>query len=234
MNMLKAFNILVLCQVGFTQGARLVGDNEGMDIASDSNPAPLLVNRSYLRSRNNDVPAKVVTTEPRECILESTLGYPESTEMSYDNHHQDILAITRVVEDKEVDYCLPKNSKMTDWCTHENEKGEYDELYNDVHTLSNVAGSKTTFTVTHWVHEGELYERYPSLQDIRIPAVLKITNLSKDVSLNPQGWTQPKLDKESIEKRPSYSELRGYQSKFSVTVSCSSECDCEAGDYTML
>ena len=248
----KTLKFILIAQItALIQGAQLVG-NQDVSVTSDRNTLPkVFVKKSNLRAGNIDVTPivdikieldleedleedseeeDVIATEPQECILKVTLGYPshDPEVEPLKKHHSNLLFVVRG-EGEDPDHCLPKNSHSTDWCTHENDGGEYDKYYNDIHTIEGVAGTKTTFTTSHWYHQGEFYDAHEEYIDVRVPAVLSITNESKDILLSPDGgWAQPIVDIEDLKNDSSYTPVLGHEGRFSVIVTCTSDCDCDA------
>lgn len=99
-------------------------------------------------------------------------------------------------------------------------------------------GSTTKITVAHWYNGGELYNQYASWMSASktAPAVLTITNKSKDVTLSPvEGFSQPKdIEAKILQKDKKVKKNRPteHESIFSVSVTCTKACHCTASGYT--
>ena len=221
-NTKNALNSALILQITASQAAMLT--QEGMmDVTSDRVPlekATLVENPLKANLRGFD------TIMNGECVLEVQLDYPVD-EDDGEVKHDDIIFMNR---EGLTTFCNPQNHP--EWCNHE----VVDEF--DIFTLPDASSTTTEIKVAHWYNTGELYNQYATWMSASktAPAVLTITNKSKDVKVSPdEGFSQPKdMEAKLLQKDKKVKKNRPteHESIFSVSVTCTKACHCTASGYT--
>jgi len=193
-------------------------------------------------------PTAKPTPAPVVCELEVKLGYPfdDPDEALYYGYHASMLSVVKDGDDwYECSYYYPDD--LPDWCTYGNTNPEGDSTflsnwddnvyYDDVETIDeelvhifDAAGETFIFTVEHYYFEKDYYPNDNDFNDHMNTPTLTIENLNGDSSWSNDGWTKD-VEKDvstHIKVNNKWVENPDYNGSFAVTVSCNSDCSCDA------
>lgn len=214
-------------------------------ITSNNNNTTTTLSLADLLSKNSTNEEAPVDSRLSKCTLEAVFGYPNSDHLDpqyNSNHHADSLSIQLNEGLTQKDYCFPASSLFVEsWCSpYEEAGGETDKGF----LLHDVASTTLTFTVTRWFtdpgHSNN--NHYKHIDDtVAAGLTLKQKTKTKDVVLSPAGgWKhdverERKLHEEKISSSSEYAySPRGFEGKFSVSVSCNGSCECTAGEVSLI
>lgn len=221
---------------------------------SDSTKSPSDSTKSPSHStKSPSGSTKSPSHKSNRCVLEAKLGHPfeDPDDAPYYGFHFDQLSVRR----DDGQYCDALEKIQPAWCKFEKSGyypgayvGNVDDYYDEwaencdkaediTYTIDDAAGRTIKLYVSHFFFNVDYYAYYESWSDHLMPAFLTIKNKSLNTDLGPQGgWSHP-VNKEvptHIKKGLEWIPNPDYRGEFSVTVTCSESCDCNAGSYTIL
>lgn len=183
-----------------------------------------------------------------ECTLKAHLGYPfdDPDDAAYYGYHAENLEVTMVGDDYWV-CSWYYSDDLPEWCTYENSDPNGDSAYvanledyyyddiDDLETITEetieitgVAGNSYEFKVEAYIFPRDYYTNYDTWADHMNVATLTIEG--ENGELNEDGWSYEASKDVSthIKQNGKWVPNPDYEGEFTVTVTCSEECECEA------
>ena len=211
-------------------------------------PAPTAKPTPAPTAKPTPAPTAKLAPAPVVCELDVKLGYPfdDPDEALYYGYQASMLSVVKEGDDwYECSYYYPDD--LPDWCTYGNTNPEGDSTFlsnwddnvyfDDVETIDeelvhifDAAGETFIFTVEHYYFAKDYYPNDNDFNDHMNTPTLTIENLNGDSSWSDDGWTKD-VEKDvstHIKVNNKWVENPDYNGSFAVTVSCNSDCSCDA------